>query len=356
MMKKILKYKWLLLLLVLVIGGSYYYYYQSKQVKETVPQQTATVTKGSIISVVASTGTISPVNSVDISSKITALIKEVKVKENERVEAGQVLVLLDAKELETQVNQARDKVANSSAKYKRVQYLHSIGAKSQEDLENALLEYQTSVSSFEGIQSKFNDTVIVSPISGVVIGKPLPAGTLVAQGVNNPTVIMTVADMSKKQIDTKVDETDIGKIQVGQKTTFTVDGYPNTIFHGKVANVSQKATTTQNVVYYSVTIDVEDPKNLLRPSMTARVNVIIGEKQGVATIPLSDLKTNNEGQFVTLLKEKGKLETVPVVVGLYGEDRVEIVSGVKEGDTLVISYNKAQEQKTNSPVGPPRIR
>ena len=109
-------------------------------------------------------------------------------------------------------------------------------------MENALLEYQTSVSSFEGIQSKFNDTVIVSPISGVVIGKPLPAGTLVAQGVNNPTVIMTVADMSKKQIDTKVDETDIGKIQVGQKTTFTVDGYPNTIFHGKKPLVSLSLT------------------------------------------------------------------------------------------------------------------
>lgn len=353
-MKKILKYKWLLLLLVLIIGGGGYYYH-SKQTKETVPPQTVKAVKGNIVSTVSSTGTISPVNSVDISSKITALIKEVKVKENETVQVGQVLVLLDAKELQTQVDQARDKVANTSAKYKRTQHLHSIGAKSQEELENALLDYQTAVSSYEGFQSKFNDTVIVSPIAGVVIGKPLPAGTLVAQGVNNPTVIMTVADMSKKQIDTKVDETDIGKIQVGQVTTFTVDGYPNKTFTGTVSNVSQKATTTQNVVYYSVTIDVQDPENLLKPSMTARVSIKIGEKQGVVTVPLAALKTNNEGQYVTILRDKGKTDMVPVTVGLYGEDAVEIVSGVQEGDQLVISYNKPQEQKSTN-TGPPRIR
>lgn len=358
-MKKYFTSKWLWLLVILVIaagGGGYWYTHAAKDTKTKSTQQTAVVTRGDIISVVSSTGTIQPVNSVDISAKITARIKEVKVKDNDVVTAGQTLVILEDDELQSQLKQAQDKTANTAAKYKRIQRLNQIGAKADQDMEDALLDYQNAVTNYEVVQSQVNDTIIAAPMNGMVIGKPLTVGTMVAQGVNNPTVIMTIADMSLKQINAQIDETDIPKIHPGQKTTFTIDGYPNKTFRGKVANVSQKATTSQNVVTYSVLIDVEDPDNALKPSMTARVSIITGEKKDVLTVPLSAIKTNKNGQYVTVLSGDGKENNVPVTVGLYGDDKVEIIGGVNEGDKLVISYKQPTEQNQKSNMSPPPIR
>lgn len=357
-MTRFLRSKWLWLLLVLVVGGAagggLYWHRHAVSSQAQTNQQVVAVARGNITSVVAATGTINPVNSVDISAKITALIKEMKVKDNDVVKAGQTLVVLEDTELQSQLKQAQDKVTNTSAKYNRIKRLNAIGAKSNQDADDALLDYQNAVNDYEVAQSKINDTIIVSPMDGIVIGKPLTVGTLVAQGVNNPTVIMTISDMSKKQINTQIDETDIPKIQVGQSVVFTIDGYPGKTFKGKVASVSQKATVSSNVVTYSVYIDVDDPGNLLRPSMTARVSITTGEKQNVLTVPLAALKTDKNGQYVTVIGKGGKNTNVPITVGLYGDDQVEIVSGVQEGDKLVISYQaQTQTQQKNQHMGPP---
>lgn len=327
---------------------------------------TATVERASAKSIVSATGTIKPLDSVEISSKITALIKEIPVKENQAVKAGQTLVILEDKELETKMDQARYKVVNTKTKYDRIHYLHSIGAKSDQDLDDATLDYQTAVSSMAGVQSNVDDTIIVSPMDGVVIGEPKTVGTLVAQGVNNPTVIMRIADLSKKQINAKVDETDIGQVKVGQKATFTVDAYTGKSFTATVSNISQtdvdnswsdtSTSTSTAVVYYSVTLDVDDPENLLKPAMTARVEIHVAEKDDVLMVPLAALKTNNDGQYVVRVKPDGTTENVDVQVGLYSGDKVEITAGLSEGDTLAISYNKAAASagKLSHPGGVPR--
>jgi HlyD family secretion protein len=250
--------------LAALAGGTYYY--QTKSKVATVPQQTAQVERRDITSVVAATGTIKAVNSVDISSKITAHIKEIKVKENEQVTAGQVLVVLEDDGLQAQVTQAKERLDNAAIKYQRTSRLTSIGGSSKETLDNASMDYNIAKANYDEVMSKLDDTVIVSPISGSVIGKPLSVGELVAQGVNNPTVIMTVADMSKMQIEANVDQTDIGKIALGQKVTFTVDAYPGKEFSGMVSTISRKATVSQNVTYYPVTIDVTNAENLLIPA------------------------------------------------------------------------------------------
>lgn len=350
---------------LLLGGGALWYYYSAGAADSQAVSQTVAAERSEAISTVSATGTIKPLNSVEISSKITARIKEVPVQENQEVTQGQTLVILEDKELETKLEQAQYKVTNAQAKYSRINYLHSIGAKSDQELEDALLDYQTAQTSLSGVQSNVDDTIIVSPMDGIVVGEPKSVGTMVAQGVNNPTVIMIVADLSKKQIDAKVDETDIGRIKVGQKAEFTVDAYTGKTFTAVVSKISQtdvdnswsttSTSSSTTVIYYSVTLDVEDPENLLKPAMTARVNIQTARKDAALMVPLAALKTNSNGQYVVRLRPDGIAEDVNVEVGLYSGDKVEIVSGLSEGDRLVVSYTKKSSSSNNNMGGPPHM-
>ena len=134
---------------VLIIGAAVYgyQYYQGQQAaKKAAAVETVPVTRMNVKSTVSATGTIKPVNSVEVSSKVTARIKEVLVKENDTVTAGQTIATLDAKDYEEKRNQAQYKVTNTKAKYDRVSYLYSMGAKTQSDLEDAKMNYDTAVS------------------------------------------------------------------------------------------------------------------------------------------------------------------------------------------------------------------
>ncbi len=333
--------KWIIIIVVAFVAGGSWIYYQNNQTKSTVPAKTIKVERGNIVAAIAATGTIKPVNMVDVSSKITGLIEELKVQENDAVKAGQVLVVLDDTRLQTQVSQTSVRLSNATANYDRNRRLNAIGAVSEQQLDSSRLDYRVAQAAYDDAMSQLSETVIKSPIDGIVIGKPIPAGQMVAQGISNPMVILTVADMSKMQIETQVDESDIGKIRVGQKANFTVDAYPGNNFTGTVTRISQKATVTQNVVYYSVVIDV-DGGELLKSTMTARVSVSVGESNDVLTLPLSAIKTQGNKQYVVVLTGAGKTENVPVTTGLTGEDRVEITSGLSEGDQVVLAQVKSQ--------------
>ena len=340
---KILQYKkWLVLGIILAVAVKAGLMYQeSKNTSQATPQ-TVKTERGDISSVVSATGTIKPVNMVDISSKITGLIAEMKVKENDPVKAGQVLVTIDDTRLQAQLSQAKERLDNAEANYARNQALNKIGALSDQQLDAARLDYKVAQANFDDAVSQLSDTVIKSPIDGVVIGKPIPAGQTVAPGIANPMVILTVADMSKMQIETQVDETDIGKVAVGQTATFTVDAYSGRTFTGVVSNISQKATVQQNVVYYNVMIDVDSPAGLLKPTMTARVSINSGESKNTLIIPLAAVKTSKDQQYVVVLKDGGQTADVPVNTGIISDDRVEITSGLNEGDQVVLSLPKAQ--------------
>jgi HlyD family secretion protein len=337
-----MKYKkWLIIVVIIAAAVKGGLAYQASQTKQTVTTKTVKVERGDIVSTVSATGTIKPLNMVDISSKITGLIEELKVQENDTVKAGQELVVLDDTRLQAQASQAREKLNNAATNYERNQRLNQIGAVSDQQLDSSRLDYKVAQATYDDAVSQLSDTIIKAPIDGIVIGKPIPAGQTVAQGISNPMVILTIADMSKMQIETQVDETDIGKIAVGQTATFTVDAYTGKQFTGKVARISQKATVTSNVVYYTVVIDVDATDNLLKPTMTARVSIHSGESKNTLTLPLSALKSSTNGQYVTVSKGNGKTEDVAVTTGLSGEDRVEITGGISEGDQVVQSQVKA---------------
>jgi HlyD family secretion protein/macrolide-specific efflux system membrane fusion protein len=311
-----------------------------------------------------------------VSSKITARIVSVPVKENDNVTAGQVVATLDGKELGIEKDTAEYKVTNTRAKYKRIEYLHSIGAKSDEDLEDALYNFQTATSSLDEAKSNLDETVIVSPIDGFVVGQPKTIGTMAVQGTSNPTVIMRIADLSKTQINAKVDETDIGNIQIGQKATFSVDAYPGRTFTATVDKISQtdvdntwdtdsssttsststsSTSSSSSVIYYYVILNLDDEENLLKPSMTARVVINTAEKENTLAVPLTALKTNNSGSYVVLVKPDGSTENRTVTTGIYSDEFVEIVDGLDEGDQVSIEYKAgaATTTKKSSSQGPP---
>ena len=356
-----------LLTAVLAAGGAYLYYASSEADKSAQAVETFTVQRMDIKSTVEATGTIRPVDSVEVSSKITARINSVLVKENDTVTAGQVGATLDGKDYEAKRDQAQYRVTNTRAKYNRMSYLESIGAKSKSDLEDAEYNYDTAQSTLEEANSDANETIITAPISGVVVGEPKTAGSMAVQGSDNPTVIMRIADLSKKQIKAKVDETDIGNIRIGQEATFTVDAYTDQKFTARVSKISQtdvsnswdtsssssSSSSSASVIYYYVTLDVDDPGNLLLPAMTARVVINPADRNDALVVPLSTLKTDAAGSYVLVLQEDGTQETRYVETGIYSDEYVEILSGLSEGERVVSTYTAKVVPMSMQAGGPP---
>lgn len=362
---------------VVLIGAAVYgyqYYQGQQEAKKAAAVETVPVTRMNVKSTVSATGTIKPVNSVEVSSKVTARIKEVLVKENDTVTAGQTIATLDAKDYEEKRNQAQYKVTNTKAKYDRVSYLYSIGANTQADLEDAKMNYDTALSSLAESQSNMSEMTIVAPMSGVVVGEPQTAGTMAVQGNSSPTVIMRIADMSSKQILAKVDETDIGNVKVGQSATFTVDSFNGKTFTARVSKISQTDTSNSwnvntssssssssssaSVIYYYVTLDVDDPDNVLLPAMTARVEINTAEKSDALVVPLSTLKTDSHGSYVVVKNDDGTQENRYVSTGIYSDEYVEILEGLSEGEQVVSTYvaktsTAASAKKNQTHGGPP---
>ncbi len=203
--------------------GGYHYYQTQETAKQTAAIETADVIRTNLKSTVSATGTIKPVDSVEVSPKITARISQILVKENDRVTAGQTVATLDGKDYEAQRDQAQYKVTNTQLEYDRAKRLYDVGAGTKQALDNAKFNYDTAVSALSEAESDVAETVITAPMDGIVVGEPKSVGTMAVQGNNNPTVIMYIANTSQKQILAKIDETDIGQIQVGQEATYTVD-------------------------------------------------------------------------------------------------------------------------------------
>ncbi len=370
-----LKKKRKLLIVVFLIHvcaiGGYLYYQHTVTAQNMKAVETADVTRMNIKSTVSATGTISPVNSVEVSPKITARISTVTVKENDSVTKGEVVATLDGKDFEAKRDQAQFKVTNAQLKYERAKYLYETGAGSKQDYDDAKFNYDTAISNLSEAESDVAETVITAPMSGTVVGEPKTPGTMAVQGNSNPTVIMRIADTATKQIVAKIDETDIGKIKVGQDAVFTVDTYTNKTFTARVSKISQTDTgntwdttdssettsssssSSASVIYYYVTLDVDDPNDDLRLGMTARVDINTSQKDNALVIPIAALKTNNNGSYVLLVKDDGSTEAVNVTTGIYSDEYVEIISGLSEGDKVSVTYTSAGKSSSNNDQGPP---
>lgn len=354
MMDFVKKNKYLLVVAALLLAGGYggYQYYQSTQAA-TATVKTGVVKRGSITESVSATGSLSAQDNVDISSKITGRIVEVLVKENQHVNAGDILVKLDATSLEATLAQAEAKLNNSRLTYERYRRLLNTGAISQSDFDAAEADYLVAQSTYDKAASDVNDTVITTPISGYIIGKPTPVGQTISSGISTPQVIMSVATLDNMEIEVLVDESDIGQVKEGQKVKFTVDAYSDETFTGTVRLISRSATTENNVIYYTVYVTVDDSKGKLLPTMTARTEIIIDEAENVLTVPLNCVQSDGKRRYVQVYDPKTKeSRDVDVTLGLSGDSEVAVTAdGLKEGDVLLVK--KTVSKQTSNRMGPP---
>jgi RND family efflux transporter MFP subunit len=191
-------------------------------------------------------------------------------------------------------------------------------------------------------QAQIAKTMIKSPISGTVLSLAAQQGETVAAGLAAPTLVV-VADLNRLQVDAFVDETDIGKVKLGQSCTVTVDAYPDQTFTGRVFKIASAATMQANVVTYDVSVKVKDPQHLLKPDMTATVNVAVGVHANVLAVPNEAIKQDKSGKYVWVMpvSSKDKADQTPqaarVVTGATDGTYTEITSGVEDGDSVVLA-------------------
>lgn len=341
----------IVIFLVAVAYGCYQIYDLTKE--EEAEVKLGEVRKGTLTEAISATGSLSAEDNVDISSKVTGRIVEVLVTENQRVNAGDVLVRLDATSVKATLAQAEAELDYAAKTYRRYARLLSEGAISQSDFDQVEADYKVAKSSYDKAVSDVDDTVIVTPISGYVIGKPTPVGQTISSGISEPQVIMSIATLDNMEIETLVDESDIGQVREGQRVKFTVDAYTDEVFTGKVRLISRSATTENNVIYYTVYVTVDDSKGKLLPTMTARTEIIVDEAENVTIVPLNCIHFEGKRRFVKVYNEKTKeSKEVDVTLGLSSDSEVS-VSGAQltPGEKLLV--RKAVAKQTNTRMGPP---
>jgi HlyD family secretion protein len=187
-------------------------------------------------------------------------------------------------------------------------------------------------------QAKLNldHTRIVAPVDGTVESRNMDVGQTVAASFQAPVIFLIAQDLTKMQVDTNVDEADVGAIRLNQPATFTVDAYPGQVFHGFVAQIRQAPINVQNVITYDIVIDVSNPDLKLFPGMTANATIFTGHAANVLRLPKAALRFRPHTGTVWIQDENGQPKSVPITTGISDANRIEVTGGgLKEGSQVI---------------------
>jgi HlyD family secretion protein len=266
--------------------------------------QTVAVARGPITQAVTATGTLNPVQNVQVGSQVSGNIQKLFADFNSTVKAGQVIAQIDPVVFQANVNQAEGDLANAQAALElarlnaaRTQALVAKQNSAQSDLDQAtanLHQAEANVKIKQGALEKnkadLDHCTITSPIDGIVISRNVDVGQTVAASLQAPVIFTIANDLAKMQIDANVAEADVGGVAIDQDVEFTVDAFPTQTFHGKVVQVRNAPITVQNVVTYDTVIGVSNPELKLKPGMTANVSIVSAHKDDVLKIPNGALR------------------------------------------------------------------
>lgn len=302
--RTLMKYKTIIILIALAIVASGAYYYFSNNKTKDIQWRTAKAQKGDISIIVNTTGSLQADTTVDVGTQVSGTIAKLYVDYNSKVKKGQLVALIDTTTLAAQVDNAKASLKSAEAQqklaqenFKRTQKLFAknLVAKSTYDQDKVNLEVAKSnvevdKARVKSAQLNLDHATIYAPISGVVINKNVSVGQTVAASFNTPTLFTIANDLTKMQVQADIDEADIGQVKVGQPVDFTVDAYPDDTFHGKVKQIRLNPTTTNNVVTYTVIIDVRNPDLKLMPGMTANISIKTAESKNVIKVPAMALQ------------------------------------------------------------------
>lgn len=328
---------------------------------------------------VTASGNIQPVIKVDVGTQVSGIVKRIYADFNSQVKKGDLLAELDKSTLTERARQSRSSLNNAKSdslfarqNYDRTKTLYDKNAATAASLEDATNRLASAVNSVINSKADLQQALInlsyadiYSPISGRVLNRAVDEGQTVAASFNTPTLFTIANDLTKMQVEAKVDEADIGRIKIGQYADFTVDTYPGEKFGGTVSQIRLEPVVASNVVTYTVIISAPNPDEKLFPGMTANISIITQSPKGIC-VPAEALyfspdpakigsylveNGNIKGNKVWIKTEKG-LKAIPVTAGATDGITSIILSGVKAGDELVVGIEKKAAIKSSASILP----
>jgi len=360
-------------------------------------------------------GAIEPVTTVEVKSKASGEIVEVRVEVGDEVEPGDLLVKVDPRvpqnaltQAEADLDVARAQLANAESQLRRSEELYHTQSITEQEYEtagltraNANAQLVRAERSVEDARIAFEDTEVRARSAGTIIQRNVEVGTVISSATSNVSggaVLMIMANLDSVQVRALVDETDIGKLQPGLPVTTTVESYPNHPFQGRVLMIEPMATVEQNVTMFPVIARIANEDDMLKPGMNAEVEVHVGNRRGVLAVPNAALRTNRDvrsaaevlgldpevvttalaestqadeqsseaigGDYFVFVLRNGIPAPVRVRTGLTDMDYAEVISGLTAGDTVMLlggtiltaSQQAAQQrpETMRGPPGPPR--
>lgn len=356
--------------------------------------RTARPARGEIASTVTSSGTINPVVTVTVGTPVSGIVQAIYADYNALVKKGQVIARIDPATYQAQVEQNRGNVLNAQAGLDKARVTLADAARTRQRYENLVKDGSVSRSdydtyataeasaraavqaaqgalaqaqgSYRQAKTNLDYTTITSPVDGIVISRSVEVGQTVAASLQAPTLFTIAQDLTKMQIYATVDESDIGRINEGGNTTFSVDAYPETRFSGTVTQVRNAATTVSNVVTYTVVVGVDNAELKLKPGMTASVVFQTAHRPDALKIPTAALRFKPQatgektaeaaprlaqGQKRLYVLREGKPVPVAVTVGIGNDKETEVLTGLGDGDEVVLESLGTQKKGSTSPLG-----
>ena len=297
-----LRMRWLLVSVVLSA---------CKKEETPVTYQAVPVERRDIVVSAQASGTVQPDTTVEVKSKASGEILELAVETGQVVKRGALMVRVDPRiprnavaQAQADLEVAQARLTNASSQKRRADELFKSQSITEQEHEQALLDYANANAevirarvAVDNARDQLDDTNVRAPINGTIIEKQVERGQVISSPTNDVgggTVLLKMADLNLVQVRTLVDETDIGKIQPGQRATVTVEAFPSRPFSGTVLKIEPQAQTEQNVTMFPVLVRIDNKEGLLRPGMNAEVEVHVGRRDDVLTVPNAALRTQRD--------------------------------------------------------------
>lgn len=367
------RWQWILAISAILIIAVVTVYWFSFRNAVPIQYKTEAVQRGNLTVKVTATGNLEPVNTVDVGSELSGLIKTVYVDVNDRVKTGQILAILDTKRLEAEVVQAQASVSSAQASLdqatatlqeqqlqtERLDQLYAQNYVSKQDYEasqatltrakateaNARAQIEVAQAALNVAQTNLSKAAIRSPINGIVLTRNVEPGQAVAASFQTPVLFKLAEDLTHMELNVDVDEADVGQVQEGQDAVFTVDAYPNQSFPARLKLLHYASQMVEGVVTYQGVLEVDNKDLLLRPGMTATADITTQKVDSAIVVPNSALRFTPPGitrsqipetKVVWTLKD-GEPVAIPVKTGLTDGLKTQIISGeVTPGMPLLI--------------------
>ena len=384
---------WLIILAIVVVAvAAIVIVKMTKSANKELVIRTHVVEEYTVENTVTATGTIEPVETVEVGTQVSGKVEKIYVDFNDVVKKGQLMAELDKQTLNQSLSRAKASLTSAESQlnyakltYERTKQLYEANAATLAAYQESQNSYTQAQMSKRNAQASYDQALvdlayaeIYSPIDGIVLDRAVEVGQTVAASFSTPTLFTLANDLTKMQVEADVDEADIGQVKAGQRVTFTVDAYMNETFNGTVKQIRMKPTTTSNVVTYTVIIEAPNPDQKLFPGMTASVTIVTEEQTGLAVPAEAFNFTPDEPVMKTLrkpekpegprpepqqgeqpkmggkassdhnmiwVKKDGDIMPRPVKVGMSDGAYKIIEEGVQAGDSVVLSAQYVAKEK-----------